>query len=147
MAIFTLDLRTASGATTNSPCWSIQTTANHVVKIIELKIVTGSATASEYSLGKAAASGTQSGSSTALSSLDLTTTSSSTISTTWSVNPTVPAKYVEGWNAPATVGSMVYWSWPDGGLLVPASSELVLWNTGAGTNAAIQHFSVKFEEL
>lgn len=147
MAIFTLDSRTISGAATNNPCWGLKTTANHTVKILELKIVTGSATASEYSLGLAAAVGTQTSGASALSALDLSTTSTSTIATAWSANPTVPTKYVEGWCAPATIGSMVYWSWPDGGLLVPASSELVLWNTGSGTNAAIQHFSVKFEEL
>lgn len=147
MAIFKIDSRTSAGASTNSPCWGLLTTANHKVKILELKIVTGSATASEYSLGLAAAAGTQTSGVSGLSLSDLSTTSTTKVATAWSAAPTVPTTFLEAVTFPATIGSMVYWSFPDGGLFVPASSELVLWNTGAGTNAAISHFSVTFEEL
>lgn len=145
MAIFSHDFRQSVGVATNSPCWSLKTT--DTAKVLELKVVIGSATASEFSLGIASAAGTQSSSATGLSLADMTTTSSSTLAVTWSGAPTAPAKYIEGVCFPATVGSMVYWTWPDGGLIVPANQELVLWNTGSGTNAAIVHYAVKFEEL
>jgi hypothetical protein len=95
----------------------------------------------------AAATGTQTSGTAGISLHDLSATSTSTMAVAWSANPTVPTTYVEGVCFPATIGGMVYWSFPDGGLLIPANSELVLWNTGSGTNSAISHFTALFEEL
>ena len=146
MAKLQLLARTAAGATTGKPCWGLKTNSTNAVKLLELQIVIGSATASEYSLGLAAAVGTQTGGVAPLNTVIGGTAGTSRIAVAWSADPTVPTGYYEGACFPAAIGSMVYWSWPEG-LYVPVSSELVLWNTGAGTNAAISMFVATLEEL
>lgn len=146
MAVFQYRARTAAGAATNNPAWGLLTNATNAVKVKKLEIIIGSATASEYSLGIAAAAGTQTGGTAPQNVILGGTAGTSRIATAWSVNPTIPTQFVKGATFPATIGSMVYWYWEDG-LFVPVSSELVLWNTGSGTNAAIQMFNVELEEL
>jgi len=146
MAKFQYRARTAAGAATNTPCWGLLTNATNAVKLTELKIVIGSATDSEFSLGIAAAAGTQTSGVAPLNTVLGGAAGTSRIATAWSAAPTVPTAFVEGVTFPATIGSMIYWSWPEG-LYIPVSSELVLWNTGAGTNSAISIISATLEEL
>lgn len=146
MAKFQLRTRTAAGSATNTACWGLLTNATNAVKLTELKIVIGSATASEYSLGIAAAVGTQTSPVSPLNTVLGGTAGTSKIATAWSAAPTIPVNFVEGVTFPATIGSIIYWSWPDG-LYIPVTSELVLWNTGAGTNAAISMYTASLEEL
>lgn len=147
MAKFALRSRAVAGALTNKPCWGLLTNATNAVKVYELKIVEGpTAAASEFSLGLAAAVGTQTGGVAPLNLLLGGTAGTSRIAVAWSADPTIPANFVDGVIFPATVGSMVYLSWPDG-LYVPVSSELVLWNTSGTTNSTVSMFSVVLEEL
>lgn len=146
MAKFQYRARSTSGVVTNKPCWGLLTNATNAVKITELKIIIGSATASEFSLGLASSAGTQTSGESPLNLVLGGTAGTSKIATAWSVDPGVPADYIDGVTFPATIGSMIYWSWPEG-LYVPVSSELVLWNTSGATNSAITMVSVTLEEL
>jgi hypothetical protein len=146
MAKFQFRARTAAGALTNAPSWGLLTNATNAVKLLELRICIGSATASEYSLGLAAAVGTQTSGVAPLNLVLGGAAGTSRIATAWSAAPTIPTNFVEGVVFPATAGSVIYWQWQDG-LYIPVSSELVLWNTGAGTNAAISMFTAVLEEL
>jgi len=147
MALYQLKLRTTSGALTNAPCWGLLTTANHTVRLKDLRVVLGTALASEFSLGLAAAAGTQTGGTSGISLHDMTSTSTSKLAIAWSANPTIPATFIDGVSFANTVGSIMFFPFPEDGLYIPPSSELVLWNTGATTNGAISHITALFEEL
>jgi len=150
MAIYQLKLRTTAGALTNKPCWGLLTNATNKVKVLDLRINLGFATASEFSLGIAATVGTQTGGVGPQQVQPLVVAGAagtSRITTAWSVDPGVPTSFIDGVSWPATVGSFYPFALPFDGLIVPVSSELVLWNTGASTNATITHFTVLLEEL
>jgi hypothetical protein len=119
---YTLGVRTSSG-TAATAAWEIYTAATPGrVKLLEFGFFLAAATASTYGLGRPQARG------------DTPTTALA-----WGTGPTVPTAYLRRISLPATVGTGVIWTWPNG-LVIPVSSSLVLWNIG--TNGVVDAYAV-----
>ena len=52
------------------------------------------------------------------------------MSASWGTSPTAPAGYHRRWNAAATIGVGIIWTFPRG-LIVPVSASLVVFNITA----------------
>lgn len=50
----------------------------------------------------------------------------------WGTGPTVPTAFFQRIALPATVGSGVIWTFPEG-IVIPVSSSVVLWNLGSNS--------------
>ena len=138
--------RGAAGILTNKPAWGLLTNATNRVKLLKLEIMVGAATACELSLGIAAAVGTQTSGTAPNNTVLGGTAGTSRIAVAWSADPTIPSSFLRGATLAASIGSVEYWYWEEG-LIIPVSSELVLWNTGAGTGPSIIMYNVELEEL
>jgi hypothetical protein len=121
---FSLGVRTSSG-TDAAAAWEIRTGATPGrAKIMEIGIFLAAATASVFGIGRPAAIG------------DTPTVQSALA---WGTGPTVPAAFLRRISLPATIGTGVIFSWPQG-LTIPVSSSIVLWNLG--TNAVVDAYAV-----
>uniref|UniRef100_A0A6M3JF98 Uncharacterized protein n=1 Tax=viral metagenome TaxID=1070528 RepID=A0A6M3JF98_9ZZZZ len=138
----TLGVRTSSG-TAAAAAWEIRTGATPGrVKLLELGFFLAAATASTYGLGRPAAIGD-----TPTTPVDLLQEDPNNVLATaivqsalaWGTGPTVPTAYLRRISLPATVGTGVIWTWPEG-LVIPVSSSIVLWNIG--TNSVVDAYAV-----
>lgn len=138
----TLGVRTSSG-TQAAAAWEIRTGATPGrVKLLELGFFLAAATASTYGLGRPAAIGD-----TPTTPVDLLQEDPNNVLATaivqsalaWGTGPTVPAAFLRRISLPATIGTGVIWTWPNG-LVIPVSSSLVLWNIG--TNSVVDAYAV-----
>jgi hypothetical protein len=137
-----LGVRT-TGVTDASAAWEIRTGASPGrVKLVELGIFLAVATASTYGLGRPAAIGD-----TPTSPVDFLTEDPNDVlasgvvqsALAWATGPTSPAAFLKRISFPATIGSGVIWTFPEG-LVIPVSSSIVLWNLG--TNGVVDAYAV-----
>jgi len=141
MARYTLGVRTSSG-TSGAAAWEIRTSANVRARILEVGVFLAAATASTYGLGRPAAIGV-----TPTSPVDFQPEDPADpivvgqvqSALAWATGPTVPAAFLRRIGLPATIGTGVIWTWPNG-LVIPISSSIVLWNLA--TNGVVDAYAV-----
>ena len=132
MARYTLGVRT-SGVGSGAAGWEIRTSANVRARLIEFGVFLAAATASTFGLGRPAAIGV-----TPTSPVDFqpedpadpTVASQVQSALAWGTGPTAPTNFLRRISLPATIGTGIIWTWQNG-LVIPASSSLVLWNLAA----------------
>lgn len=139
---FSLGVRTSSG-TDAAAAWEIRTGATPGrTKIMEIGIFLAAATASVFGIGRPAAIGQ-----TPTSPVDFLPEDPNDViasgvvqsSLAWGTGPTVPTAFLRRISLPATIGTGVIFSWPQG-LTIPVSSSIVLWNLS--TNAVVDAYAV-----
>lgn len=140
----TCNATTTSGA----PRLEIRTGASNRAKLIELHLYNGAATASIIALNRHLAVGVTPTSPVGLLPEipeDLPATSATQLAVAWGTAPTVTsANQLRRVNMAAAIGSGILWTFPNDGLVIPASSSLVIWNVAAAT--AVLDYVVILEE-
>ncbi len=127
MAIYSFAART-TGVTSGTAGWEIRTTATNRSKLLELGIFMAAATASTFGLGRPAAIGvTPTSPQTFLAEDSGAPAGGTTSALAWGTGPTIPAGFLRRIALPATIGTGVIWTFPQG-ILIPVSGSLVLWN-------------------
>lgn len=133
---------TSAAAASNAAYCDLRAGSGQRIYIREIGITLNAATASSIGLGRPASAGTTSSSTTGVA-LDPADSSTSTVmGTAWSAAPTAPSTYMRRFVAPATAGSGVTWYFDRGGLVVAASSTIVLFNFGGGAGSALSVYWV-----
>jgi hypothetical protein len=131
VALVSLAQRT-SNITTAAACWEIRTTASGKVNVQEIGISLVTAAATVIGIGTPAAIGvTPTSPQTFLREDTADQTAVTTAAVAWATGPTVPANFFRRWSFPATIGSGIIFTFPQG-LVIPVSSSLVLWNILGG---------------
>lgn len=137
-----IGVRTSSG-TDASAAWEIRTGATPGrFKLIELGIFLAAATASTYGLGRPQAIGD-----TPTSPVDFLPEDPNDViangvvqsALAWSTGPSVPSNFLRRISLPATIGTGVIWTFPEG-IVIPVSSSLVLWNLAS--NGVVDAYAV-----
>ena len=128
-----LGVRT-SNVTIANACWEIRTGATPGrAKVYEIGITLAAATASSFGLGRPQAIGVTPTSPVNFQVEDPNNVLADNVllsALAWGTGPTVPSNYLRRVSLPATVGTGVIWTFP-GGLVIPVSSSLILWNISA----------------
>lgn len=127
MAIYSLGQKTTT-FTSSQASWELRTAANRC-RVLELGMVSYTATIQDIGLGVPAARGI-----TPVNVLfqaeDFAEIASVTnASLSWATSPTAPTSnlYFRRWAAPATIGAGMVWTFPRG-LTVPINASLELFN-------------------
>lgn len=137
-----LGVRTSNG-TTGECAWEILTGATPGrVKVIELGFFLAAATATTVGLGRPQAIGV-----TPTSPVDFQVEDPNDVLATgvvqsalaWGTKPTIPLAFLRRIALPATIGTGVIWTFPEG-LVIPVSSSLILWNLA--TNSVLDAYAV-----
>ena len=137
-----LGVRTADG-TAAAAAWEIITGATPGrARLLELGIFLAAATASIYGLGRQAAAGVTP--TTPVNFLpedpnDVLAAGVIQSAVAWATGPTAPAAFLRRIALPATIGTGVIWTFPEG-IVIPVSYGLVLWNIG--TNGVVDAYAV-----
>lgn len=137
-----LGVRTLTG-TDAAAGWEIRTGATPGrVKVMEIGFFLAAATASVIGLGRPAAIGI-----TPTTPVDFLQEDPNNVLATgvvqsalaWATPPTAPVSFIRRISLPATIGTGVIWTFPEG-LVIPVSFGLVLWNLG--TNSVLDAYAV-----
>ena len=132
---YSLGVRTVDGSNT-AAAWELRTGATPGrVRVVELGFFLAAATATTIGLGRPAAIGV-----TPTAPVDFLPEDPSDVLATgvvqsslaWGTGPTVPTAFLRRIALPATIGTGVIWTFPEG-LIIPVSSSLVLWNLAANS--------------
>ena len=138
----TLGVRTSSGGIA-TPGWEIRTGATPGrARIIELGFFLAAATATVVGLGRPAAIGVTPTSPVNFLPEDPNDVIASGViqsALAWVTPPTVPVSFLRRLSLPATIGTGVIWTFPEG-LIIPVSSGIVLWNVAE--NAVLDAYAV-----
>jgi len=115
--------------TTTQATSELRTTAGVLVRVFEVGLIQATGTAQSLGLGRPAAQGVTPGTVTtfvrdAANEPACVTTQNAS----WATSPTVPVTFMRRWNSAATIGVGIVWTFPRGGILVPVSASLVIWN-------------------
>jgi hypothetical protein len=131
MARYTLASRTTN-VTTGQACWELRSTATDRLFVRELGITLAAATASTFGLGRPAAIGVTPTAPVTVVAMDPgDPAGTGTVALAWGTGPTIPAAFLRRIGLPATIGSGIIWTFGERGLVVPASSSVILWNLSA----------------
>jgi hypothetical protein len=126
-------------ATSGAPRLEIRAPATAKVKLIELHLYNGAATASIIGIVRANAIGVTPTSPVGLLPElpdDLPNPSSTLLATAWGTAPTLTAaNALRRVNMAAAIGSGIIWTWGADGLVIPASGSLIVFNVAAATAA------------
>jgi len=137
-----LGVRTIDG-TDAAAAWEIRTGATPGrVKVHEIGFFLAAATASIVGLGRPAAVGITPTTPVDFLPEDPNDVLASGIvqsALAWGTGPTVPTAFIRRIALPATIGTGVIWTFPEG-LIIPVSSSLVLWNLAS--NAVLDAYAV-----
>lgn len=147
MAFYELGVRSPAAASAAAFA-TIHTGASLRCRIREIHLFSTAATAA--SIGIIRASNTPVATTSTLGQAQDPADGAATVNvdTAWSTAPTVGSNYLRRIDLPATIGSGVIWTWPDGqshGLMIATSSWLVIWNFG-GSAGPILDVNVIWEE-
>jgi hypothetical protein len=141
MARYELGIRTTV-TTIAAAAAELRAASGNPVKVSEIGITLGAATASTYGIGRPAAVGvTPTSPVTVLPCNPNETPGTATTAVAWGTGPTVPAQFFRRVSLPATIGAGITFVWPEHRFLVmPANAaaavaSIVLWNITA--NSAI----------
>ena len=125
-----LAVRTTQGTITK-PCWEILTGSTPGrVKVFEIGITMAAATASTFGLGRPQAVGITPTSPVNFQVEDPNDVLAAGVvrsALAWGTDPTVPLAYFRRVSLPATIGTGVIWTFPQG-LVIPVSSSIIVWN-------------------
>ena len=139
---YSLGVRTVDG-TTGAAAWEIRTAATPGrARIIELGFFLAAATATTIGLGRPAAIGI-----TPTTPVDFLPEDPNDViasgvvqsSLAWGTGPTIPTAFLRRISLPATIGTGVIWTFPEG-LVIPVSSSVILWNLAA--NSVLDAYAV-----
>jgi len=112
-------------------CWEILTGSTPGrVKVFEIGITMAAATASTFGLGRPQATGVTPSSAVNFQVEDPNDVLAAGVvrsALAWGTDPTVPLTYFRRVSLPATVGTGVIWTFPQG-LVIPVSSSIIVWN-------------------
>jgi hypothetical protein len=110
------------------------------VSVLEIGIFNETAVASSIGLVRNATTGTPSTSALVQAAIPGANAGNTNIDTAWSAAATVGANYMRQVVLPASIGAGVIWTWPPNVLIARAgaTTQLMLWNFGAGTAAALR---------
>lgn len=137
-----LAVRTSSG-TDATAAWEIITGATPGrAKVLEVGVFLAAATASTYGLGRPQAVGITPTNPVDFLQEDPNNALASGVvqsALAWGTGPTVPTAFLRRVTLPATIGTGIIWTFPEG-LVIPVSSSLVLWNLG--TNGVVDAYAV-----
>jgi len=128
-----LGVRT-SNVTIANACWEIRTGSTPGrAKVYEIGITLAAATASTFGLGRPQAIGITPTSAVNFQVEDPNDVLASGVvqsALAWGTGPTVPSNYFRRVSFPATIGTGIIWTFPQG-ITIPVSSSLILWNISA----------------
>jgi len=131
-----------TGAADATPAWEIRTGATPGrVKVVELGLFLAAATASIIGLGRPAAIGVTPTDPVDFLQEDPDDVLASGViqsALAWATPPTAPTAFLRRIALPATIGTGVIFSFPNG-LVIPVSSSIVLWNLG--TNGVLDAYA------
>lgn len=137
-----LGVRTSSG-TNATAAWEIRAAATPGrAKIMEIGFFLAAATASIYGLGRPAAIGDTPTTPVDFLQQDPAEVLAANVvlsALAWGTGPTAPTAFLRRIALPATVGTGVIWTFPEG-LVIPVSGSIVLWNLG--TNSVVDAYAV-----
>lgn len=135
-------------ATSSAVRLEIRTTAAVRAKIIELHLFIGAATASILAITRATAQGVTPTSPVSLLPEvpeDLPATSVTQVATAWGTAPTITAaNQLRRVNMAAAIGGGILWTFGEAGLIIPASSSIVVFNVAAAS--AVVDYTLIIEE-
>lgn len=121
-----------TSGTTAVATWELRTAASPRIRIVEIGIFMGAATASTFGLGRPAAIGVTPTSPVlgqAMDPADAAAVSSTALA--WGTAPTAPtsAIYLRRIGLPGVIGAGVIWTFPDASpLIVAVGSSIVIYN-------------------
>jgi hypothetical protein len=128
-----LAVRTTNVDTANA-CWEIRTGSTPGrVKIYEIGITLAAATASAFGLGRPGDIGVTPTSPVNFQVEDPNDVLASGVlqsALAWGTGPTIPSNFLRRVSLPATIGTGVIWTFPEG-LVIPVSSSIIMWNLSA----------------
>ncbi len=137
-----LGVRTSDG-TSGAAAWEIITGATPGrARVIELGFFLVAATATTIGLGRPAAVGI-----TPTTPVDFLPEDPNDVvasgvvqsAVAWGTGPTIPTAFFRRIALPATIGTGVIWTFPEG-LVIPVSSSLILWNLAS--NSVLDAYAV-----
>lgn len=137
-----LGVRTSDGTTGTAAFELLTGSTPGRVKLKEIGVFIAVATATTIGLGRPAAIGITPTSPVNLLPEDPNDVIADGVASTavaWGTGPTIPAAFLRRISLPATVGTGVIWTFPEG-LVIPVSSSIILWNLG--TNAVLDVYVV-----
>ena len=132
-----------TGVADATAAWEIRTGATPGrARLIELGLFLSAATASIVGLGRPAAIGI-----TPTTPVDFLLEDPNDVLATgviqsalaWATPPTVPAAFLRRIALPATIGTGVIWTFPEG-IVIPVSYGIVIWNLGL--NSALDAYAI-----
>lgn len=146
MALYSLGFAKAAAATGTAYAM-IRPPAATDVEVREIGVFNETAVTSSVGLVRNATTGTPS-TSTLVQAQDPTRPAGVTnIDTAWSTAATVATNYLRQIVLPATIGAGIVWYFGPGEMWAKngATSQLALWNFGAGTSAAMRIYVLLYE--
>ena len=140
MARYELGINTTV-TTTAAAAAELRSASGNIIKMAEMGITLGAATASTYGLGRPAAVGvTPTSPITVLADNPSESAGTATTAVAWGTGPTVPAQFLRRITLPATIGAGIIWTWPPSRFIIgpgnaaAAVASIVIWNLA--TNSA-----------
>ena len=132
MAIYSIGVR-STDVTIAHPSHTLVTAATDRGAILEYGVFLAGAGATTLGLGRPAAAGSTPSASILLQAEDPGNPAATINSVLeWTTDPTAPTNFFRRIGLPATIGVGVIWTFPRG-LIIPISSNFVLWNITAVT--------------
>lgn len=143
MALYSAAVSKAA-PTTGTAAAMIRPASTDDVQVREIGVFNSTAVASSIGLIRSATTGTPSTSALVQAQDSARPAGTCNIDSAWSVAATIGSVYMRKIVLPATIGAGVIWTfgqgemWAKGG----ATTQLLLWNFGAGTAAALEIYVV-----
>lgn len=145
MALYRVAIRTAATGA-GAAIADLRTAAGDRAFIREIGAFVVTATASSVGIIRPATLGTTSTTTVPQAGDPADPAATALLGSVWSAAPTISTNvYHRRILLPATIGAGVIWTFGPRDLVVPVSSSLLLWNFGAGANAALDLY-IDFEE-
>lgn len=134
----------SSDTTSGNSMWELRAHASQGrVRLLELGIFLGAATASTYGLGRPAAIGITPTSPVVGQALDPADAAAvAATAVAWGTRPTAPTSsiYLRRIGLPAAIGAGIIWTFPDPGLIIAVNQSLALYNLA--TNGVVDIYAV-----
>jgi hypothetical protein len=143
MSLYSVGL-SKTAATTGTAIAMIRPASTNSPSVREIGVFNSTAVASSIGLIRSATAGTPSTSVLVQSDIPGLAAGVTNIDTAWSSQPTIGSIYMRKIVLPATIGAGVIWTFEPRDLvpLNGATTQLLLWNFGAGSTAALEIYFV-----